>query len=132
MTTPNLASTATQIGGPTGAANGVARRSGPDSLADILERVLDKGVVIVGDIGISLLDIELLTLKIRLLVASVDTAKEMGIDWWTDDPFYSSRARQVEGQADRSLESDDTATDGTRQQGAVRKSAERQQSRGTS
>ncbi|MYU18508.1 gas vesicle protein, partial [Streptomyces sp. SID8361] len=52
------------------------------SLADILERVLDKGVVIAGDIRINLLDIELLTIKLRLLVASVDKAKEMGIDWW--------------------------------------------------
>ena len=70
----------------------VPRSSGADSLADVLERVLDKGVVIVGDIGVSLLDIELLTLKIRLLIASVDTAREMGIDWWTSDPFFSSRA----------------------------------------
>ena len=63
-----------------------------DSLADILERVLDKGIVIVGDIKINLLDIELLTVKIRLLVASVDKAKEMGIDWWEHDPALSSRA----------------------------------------
>ena len=63
------------------------------SLADILERVLDKGVVIAGDIRINLLDIELLTIKLRLLVASVDKAKEMGIDWWEHDPSLSSRAR---------------------------------------
>ncbi|MPY58132.1 gas vesicle protein [Streptomyces spongiae] len=62
------------------------------SLADILERVLDKGVVIAGDIRINLLDIELLTIKLRLLVASVDKAKEMGIDWWEHDPSLSSRA----------------------------------------
>ncbi|MGW2330896.1 gas vesicle protein [Streptomyces sp. NPDC001700] len=69
------------------------------SLADILERVLDKGVVIAGDIRINLLDIELLTIKLRLLVASVDKAKEMGIDWWEHDPSLSSRARPpaVEG-----------------------------------
>src|SRR4051794_11779964 len=67
-----------------------------DSLADILERVLDKGVVIAGDIVVNVLDIELLTLKVRLLIASADTAKEMGIDWWTDDPFLSSRAKQLE------------------------------------
>lgn len=62
------------------------------NLADILERVLDKGIVIAGDIQINLLDIELLTIKLRLLVASVDKAKEMGIDWWENDPSLSSRA----------------------------------------
>ncbi|MEU3708794.1 gas vesicle protein [Streptomyces catenulae] len=62
------------------------------NLADILERVLDKGIVIAGDIQINLLDIELLTIKLRLLVASVDKAKEMGIDWWERDPALSSRA----------------------------------------
>ena len=56
-------------------------------LADVLERVLDKGIVIAGDIQINLLDIELLTVKIRLLIASADKAKEMGIDWWQNDPF---------------------------------------------
>ena len=53
----------------------------PDSLADVLERVLDKGIVIAGDIRVNLLDIELLSIRIRLLVASVDKAREMGIDW---------------------------------------------------
>ncbi|WP_217212511.1 gas vesicle protein [Streptomyces sp. AC550_RSS872] len=66
------------------------------NLADILERVLDKGVVIAGDIRINLLDIELLTIKLRLIVASVDKAKEMGIDWWEDDPALSTRARRDE------------------------------------
>jgi hypothetical protein len=56
------------------------------NLADILERVLDKGIVIAGDIQINLLDIELLTIKLRLLVASVDRAREMGINWWEGDP----------------------------------------------
>lgn len=60
------------------------------SLADILERVLDKGIVIAGDIRVNLLDIELLTIKLRLLVASVDRAREMGIDWWEHDPTLSS------------------------------------------
>jgi hypothetical protein len=64
-----------------------------DSLADLLERVLDKGVVIAGDVAVNLLDIELLTLKVRLLIASADTARSMGIDWWESDPFLSSRAR---------------------------------------
>lgn len=66
------------------------------NLADILERVLDKGIVIAGDIRINLLDIELLTIKLRLVVASVDKAKEMGIDWWETDPALSSRARRSE------------------------------------
>lgn len=61
------------------------------NLADILERVLDKGIVIAGDIRINLLDIELLTIKLRILVASVDKAKEMGIDWWEHDPALSSK-----------------------------------------
>jgi hypothetical protein len=59
------------------------------SLADVLERVLDKGVVIVGDIAVNVVDIELLTLRLRLFVASAQTAKEMGMDWWTNDPFFS-------------------------------------------
>lgn len=63
------------------------------NLADILERVLDRGLVIVGDIRISLLDIELLTVKLRLLIASVDTARQLGIDWWEHDPWLSSTAR---------------------------------------
>jgi gas vesicle protein GvpA/GvpJ/GvpM family len=65
------------------------------SLADILERVLDKGIVIAGDIRVNLLDIELLTIKIRLLVASVDKAREMGIDWWEHDPMLSSGKQDV-------------------------------------
>ena len=64
--------------------------------AEILERVLDKGIVIAGDITISLADVELLKIKIRLLVASVDKAKEIGIDWWEGDPALSSRARHLE------------------------------------
>ncbi|MFD0356399.1 gas vesicle protein [Streptomyces sp. NPDC127110] len=60
------------------------------SLADILERVLDKGIVIAGDIRINLLDIELLTVKLRILIASVDKAREMGIDWWEHDRSLSS------------------------------------------
>jgi hypothetical protein len=69
------------------------RSSAPANLADILERVLDKGIVIAGDIRVNLLDIELLTIKIRLLVASVDKAQEMGIDWWRNDPMLSTSAQ---------------------------------------
>jgi hypothetical protein len=67
----------------------------PEGLADILERVLDKGIIIAGDIRVNLLDIELLTIKIRLLVVSVDKAMEMGIDWWTRDPMLSTDAQQL-------------------------------------
>ncbi len=60
------------------------------NLAELLDRVLDKGVVIVGDIKIDLVEVELLTIKIRLLIASVDKAKSIGIDWWESDPFLKS------------------------------------------
>ena len=63
----------------------------PDSLADVLERVLDKGIVIAGDVVVNILDIELLTLKLRLFVSSAETAREMGMDWWSQDPFFSGK-----------------------------------------
>jgi len=66
------------------------RPSDQTNLADILERVLDKGIVIAGDIQINLLDIELLTIKLRLLIASVDRAREMGINWWETDSSLQS------------------------------------------
>ena len=66
----------------------------PAQLADVLERVLDKGIVIAGDIQINLLDIELLTIRLRLLVASADKAREMGIDWWQGDPFLSRSSKR--------------------------------------
>ena len=69
-----------------------SRGGGAAQLSDVLERILDKGIVIAGDIQINLLDIELLTIRLRLLVASADKAREMGIDWWEGDPFYSSKA----------------------------------------
>lgn len=77
------------IGSVRGAASG-------DGLADILERVLDRGVVIAGDVSIQLVGVELLTIRLRLLIASVDKAREMGIDWWTADPALSSQARALE------------------------------------
>ena len=85
----------------------------PAQLADVLERVLDKGIVIAGDIQINLLDIELLTIRLRLLVASADKAREMGIDWWDGDPFLSrggngkleDRLRALEAKA--GIETDD-------------------------
>ncbi|GAA2882064.1 hypothetical protein GCM10010517_45190 [Streptosporangium fragile] len=75
-----------------GAAGG---RGEPANLADILERVLDRGVVIVGDIRVNLLDVELLTIKLRLLIASVDTARELGIDWWEHDPWLTGKSRDL-------------------------------------
>ena len=66
------------------------------NLADILERVLDKGIVIAGDIKISIADVDLLNIKIRLLVASVDKAMEMGINWWQQDTYLSSNAKEKE------------------------------------
>ena len=66
------------------------------NLADILERVLDKGIVIAGDITISLVEIDLLNIKLRLLIASVDKAKELGINWWEADPKLSVRADELE------------------------------------
>jgi Gas vesicle protein len=67
-----------------------------DSLADVLERVLDKGIVIVGDIQIRLLDIELLTIKLRLMVASVERAREMGINWWESDDYITRLDEDVD------------------------------------
>jgi len=72
----------------------------PDSLADVLERVLDKGVVIAGDVVVNILDIELLTLKLRLFISSAETAREMGLDWWTHDPFFSGRPAVEQGDDD--------------------------------
>jgi hypothetical protein len=111
-------------------AGAVTRRSsGPESLADVIDRVLDKGVVVIGDIAVSILDIELLTLRVRLLIASANTAREMGIDWWTADPYYSSDARrrqdelealrervaELENGSNGSKKSDDEAATSSRQ-----------------
>jgi hypothetical protein len=76
------------------------RSADQQSLADILERVLDKGIVIAGDIQINLLDIELLTIKLRLLIASVDRAREMGINWWETD----ASLQRLENGGERRLE----------------------------
>jgi hypothetical protein len=63
------------------------------TLSDVLERVLDKGIVIAGDIKVKLVDIELLSIQIRLVICSVDKAREMGMDWWVNNPVFSSQAR---------------------------------------
>ncbi|NCC29050.1 MAG: gas vesicle protein [Gammaproteobacteria bacterium] len=65
------------------------------SVADLLERVLDKGIVIAGDIRIKLVDIELLTIQLRLVVCSVDKAREMGIDWWSDNAMFKGLSSQA-------------------------------------
>jgi len=67
------------------------------NLADILERVLDKGIVIAGDVTISLVGVELLNIKLRLLIASVDKAMEMGINWWAHDPYLTAGAHTPAG-----------------------------------
>ncbi len=72
------------------ASHGAAHSIQSATLADVLERVLDKGLVIAGDIKIKLVDIELLTIQIRLVVASVEKAREMGMDWWTTNPEFRS------------------------------------------
>ena len=69
-----------------------AGREPGGNLGDILERVLDKGLVIAGDIRVNLLDIELLTIKLRLVIASVETARQLGINWWETDPWLTSDA----------------------------------------
>ena len=68
----------------------------PDGLADILERILDKGIVIAGDVSVSLVGIELLSIRLRLLIATVDKAKELGINWWESDPRLSAEAHRLE------------------------------------
>lgn len=62
------------------------------TLADVLERVLDKGIVIAGDIKVKLVDVELLTIQIRLVICSVDKAVEMGLNWWAQNPDFQPKA----------------------------------------
>jgi hypothetical protein len=110
----------TVTGGSQGYSAVGASGPAPANLGDILERVLDKGLVIAGDIRVNLLDIELLTVKLRLVVASLETAREVGIDWWERDPWLQGREdegdrRQLEAENRRlrrrlaSLESRDDA-----------------------
>ena len=102
-----------QPGGQAAQLYGTGPSSGraPANLGDILERVLDKGLVIAGDIQVNLLDIELLTIKLRLVIASLDTAREVGINWWENDPWLNADAsrraedRQLRGQG-RDLEAE--------------------------
>lgn len=80
---------------PSGGGGALAGQQ-PANLGDILERVLDKGIVIAGDIQVNLLDIELLTIKLRLVIASLETAKEVGIDWWEHDPWMTGKGSKLE------------------------------------
>lgn len=73
----------------------IATSTQGSTLADVLERVLDKGIVIAGDISVSVGSTELLSIRIRLLISSVDKAKEIGINWWESDPFLSSQSQQL-------------------------------------
>lgn len=75
--------------------NKLSTATGGSSLADILERVLDKGIVIAGDITVSVGSVELLSIRIRLLIASVDKAREIGINWWESDPYLSGRSQEL-------------------------------------
>ncbi len=70
------------------------------TLADLLERILDKGIVIAGDIKVKIVDIELLTIQIRLLICSVDKAKEIGVDWWVGNPAFSRRQEELLAESD--------------------------------
>ena len=89
---------------PRRASSNLPGRPESANLADILERVLDKGIVIAGDIQINLLDIELLTIKLRLLIASVERAQEMGINWWESDPALQSNRERPELESGADLE----------------------------
>jgi Gas vesicle protein len=93
---PATGSGAARYYGGSGTSGGSGMSGGgggrPVNLGDILERVLDKGLVIAGDIQINLLDIELLTIKLRLVIASLETAREVGINWWENDPWLSADA----------------------------------------
>jgi len=80
---------------------GLQTSTGGSTLKDVLELVLDKGIVIAGDIQIKIADVDLLTIKIRLLICGVDKAKEMGIDWWEHDSFLSSKARDLEADEEK-------------------------------
>jgi Gas vesicle protein len=80
---------------PTNPQRTIATATQGSTLADVLERVLDKGIVIAGDISVSVGSTELLSIRIRLLISSVDKAREIGINWWESDPYLSGNTRQL-------------------------------------
>lgn len=69
----------------------------PQGLVDILDKILDKGLVVAGDVKVSLANVELLTIQLRLVICSIDKAEAIGINWWRSDRFYSSDARALHG-----------------------------------
>lgn len=85
---------ATQIH-PANGSRTIATATQGSTLADVLERVLDKGVVIAGDISVSVGSTELLSIRIRLLISSVDKAREIGINWWENDPYLTGQSRHL-------------------------------------
>ncbi len=72
----------------------------PQGLVDILDKILDKGLVVAGDIKVSLANVELLTIQLRLVICSVDKAEAIGINWWRSDRFYSSESAALPGAAE--------------------------------
>lgn len=82
----------------------MTRTREPANLGDILERVLDKGLVIAGDIRVNLLDIELLTIKLRLVIASLETARDVGINWWENDPWFGAESPGGSGNSELKAE----------------------------
>jgi hypothetical protein len=106
---------------------GSVTSGGQTSLGDILERVLDSGIVIAGDIRVNLLDIELLTIKLRLVIASLETAKEAGIDWWESDPWLSGKSSRLQLENERLRERIEELESGDGQRRAIkRRAAERE------
>jgi hypothetical protein len=81
----------THLNPPPSGQRGITHGTSSATLADVLERILDKGLVIAGDVKIKIVDIELLTIQIRLLICSVDKAREMGIDWWTSSSYLNAK-----------------------------------------
>ena len=73
-------------------------------LVDVLDRVLDKGLVIAGDVKISLAEVELLTIRIRLIVCSIDKAQAIGLDWWKQDSYFGSAAKRDGGSLKEQLD----------------------------
>ncbi|MEO1069656.1 MAG: gas vesicle protein [Cyanobacteria bacterium J06638_6] len=80
---------------PQASHNSIATATQGSSLVDVIERVLDKGIVIAGDISVSVGSTELLSIRIRLIISSVDKAREIGINWWESDPYLSSRTNEL-------------------------------------
>ncbi|MBW4519272.1 MAG: gas vesicle protein [Scytolyngbya sp. HA4215-MV1] len=93
MTTPTRASSSPIA--PRDSARAITTSTQGSTLADVLERVLDKGIVIAGDISVSVASTELLNIRIRLLISSVDKAREIGINWWENNPHFSSQTQNL-------------------------------------